>query len=125
DILLELGLVPRPRHNQVTNRSSDSGLDRFELAIGFVVFALDRFAQRGIFHLGNFFGVGAGSHGTPRGARVVEIPMFQREREAGAERESLAEDRQALLAASLEPRHAALMNFGIAAGGRYHIVQDW
>src|SRR5271165_5770219 len=51
--------------------------------------------------------------------------MLESERETGAERESLAENRQTLLAASLEPRHAALMNFGIAARGRDHVVQDW
>ena len=55
DVLLELGLVARPRHNQMTNRSADAGLDRFELAIGLVVLALDRFAQLRILHLGDFF----------------------------------------------------------------------
>src|SRR5579863_5526846 len=108
----------------MTDRTADAGLDRFEFAIGFVMLALDRFTQRGIFHLGDFFFVAAGCDCAPRRARVVKVPMFEREREAGAKRRGLPEDRQPLLAASLEPREAALMNLGVAPRGRDRVVQD-
>jgi len=123
DVFLRLGLVSRPAHDQITNWAADAGLDCLEFAIGLVVFALNSFAQRRIFHLGDFFGVGPGSDRAPRRARVVEVPMLEREREAGAQRGGLPEDRQALLAASLEPCEAALMNLGIAARGRYRVVK--
>src|ERR1700693_5870765 len=108
----------------MTDRTADSLLDYLELFVRLVVFALDCLAQSRILHLRNFFFVAAGRNGAPRGARIVKIPMLEREGEAGAERRGLTEDRQTFLAASLEPRKIALMNFGIVSRGRDRVVQN-
>src|SRR5438445_8875679 len=101
----------------MTDRAADAFLDYLELFIRLVVFALDRLAQRRVFHLGNLFGVGPGRHLAPCWARIVEVPMLQREREAGAQRRRLTEDRKAFFATAFEPREAPLMNLGIVPSG--------
>src|SRR6266849_9222561 len=108
----------------MTDRAADAFLDYLELFVRLVVLALDRRAQRRVLHLGNLFGVAAGGHLAPCGTRIVKIPMLQREREAGAERRGLPEDRKALFATALEPCEAPLMDLGIVPRGSDRIVQD-
>src|ERR1700730_9400635 len=108
----------------MTDRAADAFLDYLELFIRLVVFALDSRAERRVFHLGNLFGVGAGRHLAPCRARIVEIPMLQREREAGAQRGRLTEDRKALFATAFEPCETPLMDLRIVPSGCDRIVQD-
>src|SRR5216684_1901911 len=108
----------------MTDRTADAFLDYLELLIRLVVLALDRRAQRRVLHLGNLFGVAAGGHLAPCRARIVKIPMLQREREAGAQRGGLTKDRKALFATALEPCEAPLMDLGIVPRGSDRIMKN-
>src|SRR6267154_6390760 len=108
----------------MTDRAADAFLDYLELFVRLVVLALDCLAQRRVLHFVNLFGVGPGRHLAPCRARIVEIPMLQREREAGAQRRRLPEDRKALFATALEPCEAPLMNFGIVPSGSDRVMQN-
>src|SRR6266850_8031918 len=108
----------------MTDRAADTLLDYLELFIRLVVFALDSLAQRRVLHFVNLFGVGPGRHLAPCWTRIVEVPMLQREREAGTQRGRLTEDRKALFATALEPCKAPLMDLGIVPSGSDRIMQN-
>src|SRR5690348_11526450 len=108
----------------MTDWAADAFLDYLELLIRLVVLALDCLAQRRVLHFVNLFGVGPGGHLAPCRARIVKIPMLQREREAGAQRRRLSEDRKALFATALEPCKAPLMRLGIVTRGSDRVMQN-
>src|SRR5208282_1612956 len=124
DILLEFRLVIGPLHDEMADFAADAFLDDFQFLVGLFMLALDARPQLGILHLADFLFGGAGGNGAPRRARIVKVPIFQREGEAGAQRGGLAENRQTLFAAALQPGEAALVRLGILTRGGDRIVED-
>ncbi len=123
DVLFQFRAVVDPLHDERVHRPADAGLDRAQFAVRRVSLALDRLAERRVIHLGELFLSGARRDRAPGGARVVEIPVLERKREAGADGAGLAENREALGAAALQPSKATPMHFRVLAGRHDHVMQ--
>ena len=111
-------------HDQLGDRAAHAGLDDLQLAVGFFGLVFDGLAQGRIPHLRQLVARAAGRQFAPRRARVVQVPVFEREREAGAMGAGLAVDRQVRGAAAFQPVEAAAVHLGIFAGGHDDVVQD-
>ena len=77
DELVQFRAVVDPLHDERVHRAADARLDRAQFAIRRVGLALDRFAERRVFHAGELLLAGAGRDRAPRGARVEEIPVLE------------------------------------------------
>src|SRR5262249_29739318 len=124
DVFLEFGDFINPLDHHVAEFSTDAGLDYFEFARNLVLLAFDRRAQFGIHHLFLALFLGAGGYRAPGGARIVEVPMLERERKPGPEGCGLPEDRKSFFAASLQPRDTSLVRQRVLASRSDRVVQN-
>ena len=124
DVLLQLGLVVGALDDQGRDGAANAGLNDLEFAVGLFGFALDRLAQGRVLHLGQLFLLGAGRQLAPGRAGIVQVPVLQGEGKAGPVGSGLAENRQTLLPATLQPVQAAAVDLGVFAGRHNDVVQD-
>src|SRR5581483_8921592 len=115
DVLLELGLVLDPLHDQLARPAADTTGVLFDRVDG-------AFTQRGLAHhrvlnLAQPLFLGAGQHVAPRTRNVVEVPVLEREGKAGTHGATLSEDRESLGAQTFDKGELLAMNLRIAVAG--------
>jgi len=124
DVLLHIGLAVDALDDQALGVAAHTCLDDLQPAVGFLGLVHERLSQLRIGHLLDLLVLGARGDRTPGGGGVVEIPVLEREGEAGAPGAALCIDRQVLVPALVDPAQRPSMHLRILAGGRDHVVQD-
>ena len=121
---LQVGLAVDALDDEAGGVAADAGLDDPQPLVGFLGLVHERLAQLRVLHLLDLLFLGARGDGPPRRRGVVQVPVLEREGEAGAAGAALGEDRQALLAAALDPAQRPAVDLGILAGRSDGVEQD-
>jgi hypothetical protein len=124
DVLLQVLLAVDALDHELGRVAADAGLDRPQPLVGLLGLVDESLAQLGVLHLLDLLLLGPRGHRAPRRRGVVEVPVLEREREPGAHRGALGEDRQPLRPALLDPRQWATVDVGVGAGDGDDVVED-